>query len=118
MKKYLLAFALMAFGISAINAQTETPATDSNYTECEQIIVPAVVNPSHTQPYYQTYQPFFSDVHTTANMYPAVVNTSSGVSINGGRPEGTAFFFNGVRVMDNLPTPRPLNPVDDTKPTP
>ena len=122
MKKHLLAFALMAFGISAINAQTEAPETqavDSNYTECEQIITPIVANPIHTQPYYQTVRPFYSDVYSTANMHPAVVNTiSGGVSINGGRAEGTAYFFNGVRVMDNIPTLRPLNPVDDTKPTP
>lgn len=125
MKKYLLAFALMAFGISAINAQTEattteTQATDSNYTECEQVITPIVANPTHTQPYYQTVRPFYSDVYTTANMHPAVVvnAVNGGVSINGGRTDGTAFFFNGVRVMDNIPTLRPLNPVDDTKPTP
>ncbi len=120
MKKYILAFALMAFCVSAINAQTEVPAqtNDSNYTECEQVITPIIANPIHTQPYYQTFQPFFSDVYSTANMHPAVVSTAEGISINGGRVSGTAYFFNGVRVMDNLPAPRQLNPVDDTKPTP
>jgi len=122
MKKYILAFAFIAFGLSAINAQTEAPATqatDSNYTECEQVIVPAIPNPSHTQPYYQTVRPFYSDVYSTANMHPAVVSdVNGGVSINGGRADGTAYFFNGVRVMDNTPTLRPLNPIDDTKPTP
>lgn len=117
MKKYLLAFAFIAAATIAASAQTQETAqpADSNYTECEQTIVPVAINNNHTSPYYQTIKPFYSDVFTTANMNPAVVSVADGVSINGGRAAGTAYYFNGVRIMDNMPAPKELNPVFDIK---
>lgn len=110
MKKYLLAFALIALGTSFCMAQTQnttegdsTQTTDSvQYTSSPQIIVPNV-NIKHTSPYYQTFKPFTMSANSTANAYPNVVGTRNGISIKGGREDGNAYYFNGVRIMDNTP---------------
>lgn len=124
MKKYLLAFAFTAFvtGLSIAQTETTPTTTDSTntsdsikLTEQPQIIIPKV-NTRHTTPYYQTYQPFMTSANTTANMYPTVNATvGGGVSIKGGREENNAYFFNGVRVMDNLPRMKMPNPKIDIK---
>lgn len=88
-------------------AKTTPPIVTVNYEE-------------HSLPVGLPTNPFrFQNVNQIANTQAGVFSIDGSTpSILGGRTEGTAYFFNGVRVMDNLPAPRPLNPVDDTKPTP
>lgn len=122
MKKLLLTFAFFGLSLGVCLAQTENPAENTSPTDTvkttvqQQTIVPAsTVNPSHTSPYYQTHQPFINDANSTANMYPTAVATVDGVSLKGSRASGTAYFFNGVRVMDNMPVMRMPNPTFDIK---
>jgi hypothetical protein len=126
MKKYLLAFTFIAFVTGFCIAQTETePVKTSTATEttadstkqtAEPQIIVKKVNPSHTSPYYQTYKPFTMSANSTANMYPTVsAAPGGGISIKGGRAENNAYFYNGVRVMDNLPPIIIPNPTFDIK---
>lgn len=124
MKKYLLAFAFMGFAASFCVAQTETTTittdsattTDSIKFTSEPQIILTKVSPAHTFPYYKTYQPFSMSANSTANMHPTVsAGPNGGVSINGGRPGNNAYFYNGVRIMDNIPVMNIPNPTFDIK---
>jgi hypothetical protein len=61
------------------------------------------VNNNHVTPYYRENKPY-ADVHRTANMKPGILSTDGSTpSIKGARPSGTAYYYNGVRLLDSSP---------------
>jgi hypothetical protein len=66
----------------------------------------AAVNNNHVTPYYKK-NGNYPDPTRMANTKAKVVSQDGGrPSINGARSSGTAYYYNGIRLLDNSPVSR------------